>query len=101
MKQTHKYYTQSEIERLSELLLAKDLLEEKVRVNLYLPKVVVKLIDSMAKNTSRGGLVSALVLKEVKKKKKLPYGMFSPLQISKKEIDKISCQWEKSINETL
>lgn len=100
MKQTHNsYYKQHEIERLIDLLSAKKMLQEKKRINLYLPKIIVKLIDSLAKNVSRGELITSLVIKEMKKSRKLPYGMFSPLKISEKEINKITSQWEGVPNE--
>jgi len=81
MKQTHNnyYQEQAEIERISELLEARKQFEEKTRINLYLPKIIVKLIDRLAKDVSRGELVTALVIKELKKKEKLPFGMFSPI----------------------
>ena len=56
-------------------------------------------MDFLAKNESRGKLVSKLIIKEVKKKKQLPYGMFSPLAISEEEIDKITSSLEKFLNE--
>lgn len=99
MKQTHNYLHQEEMEKIVELLLAKEKLTEKTRINLYLPKIVVKLLDSLANNLSRGELVSSLVIKEVKKRQKLPFGMFSPLEISEKEINEISAGWEKTVNE--
>lgn len=99
MNQTQDYTSQSEIEQLIGLLSAKDLLKEKTRINLYLPKIIVKLIDTLAKNTSRGELVSSLVVEKIKTGKKLPYGMFSPVEISEKEIDEITSQWSKTANE--
>lgn len=99
MKQTQNYNQLLETEQIIELLSAKDLLKEKTRINLYLPKIIVKLIDSMAKNTSRGELVSSLVVEKIKTGKKLPYGMFSPVEISEKEIDEITSQWSKTANE--
>mgnify|MGYP001111078840 CR=1 FL=1 len=99
MKQTQSYQQEQEIEKVLELLAAKEELSQKTRINLYLPKVIVKLMDVLGKNVSRGELVSSLVIKEIKKKQQLPYGMFSPLEISKKEIDKISSAWGKTIDE--
>ena len=101
MKQTHRYYDQADIEKLGELLLLKKILDEKVRINLYIPKIVVKLIDLLGKDNSRGEFVTSLVIKEVKKRKKLPHAIFSPLEISQKEIKEISQQWEKSVNVAL
>ena len=101
MKQTHNnyYQEQAEIERISELLEARKQFEEKTRINLYLPKIIVKLIDRLAKDVSRGELVTALVIKELKKKEKLPFGMFSPIEISEEEINDLSSSWNKTINE--
>ena len=101
MKQTHKnyYQKQAEMENIIDFLSAKEVLDKKTRINLYLPKIIVKIIDSLAKDKSRGELVSTLVLKEAKKKQKTLYGTFSPLEISEKEIDEISSQWDRKINE--
>ena len=44
-------------------------------------------------------LVGSLVITKPRKKKKIPYGMFSPLEISEKEIDQIFSGWEKIVNE--
>lgn len=100
MKKTHNfYYQQQGIERITEYLSAKKLLQEKVRINLYVPKVIVQLMDLIAKNVSRGELVTSLIIKEFKKRQKLPYGMFSPLEISEKQIKEITSSWEKAVNE--
>lgn len=98
MKSTHNidYQVQEETDQLVSLISAKDKLAEKTRINLYLPKVVVKLMDLLTNNISRGDLVTQLIVKEVKKKHLLPFGMFSPLEISEKEINDISVSWEKS-----
>ena len=91
MKQTHDfdYQKQEEIVQLTSLLSAKALLTEKTRINLYLPKAVIKLMNWLAKDKSRGELVSSLILKEARQKEKLPYGMFAGTEISEKEIKKI------------
>lgn len=83
MKQTQNNYQ----DELINIYTTNKLLKEKVRINLYLPKIIVRLIDSLTKNSSRGEFVSNLVIEKIKKTKKLPYGMFSPLEISKKDID--------------
>lgn len=62
------------------------------RINLYVPKIIVKLIDYLAKDTSRGELVTRLVVKEVSKNKKTPYGMFSGVEVSDSQIEKITSQ---------
>lgn len=77
----------------------KEVFEEKMRINLYLPKIVVKILDSLSENQSRGEVVTSLVINEMKKIKKLPYGMFSPIEIARDEIDKISAQWENTVHE--
>lgn len=99
MKQTQNKDFQQDLESLIELLSTYDLVKEKTRINLYLPKIIVKLIDSMAKNTSRGEFVSSLVVEKIKTGKKMPYGMFSPVEISEKEIDEITSQWNNTVNE--
>ncbi len=99
MKQTqNEYQKQKEIENVLSWLSMKKSLEEKVRINIYLPKAIVNLIDSMAKEGSRGNVISSLVIKEVKKTKQLPFGMFSGAKISEKEIDEIISHWDKAIH---
>lgn len=101
MKPTHSniYNQQQEIDKIVDLLSAQKLFEEKTRINLYLPKIIVKLIDKLSKNASRGELVTSLVINEVKKRKKLPFGMFTGADISEKEINKISASLDKTANE--
>lgn len=99
MKQTQNHIDPEEIDKFLGWLSVKKNIEEKTRINLYLPKIIVRLIDSMAKNTSRGELVSSLVIKEIKQAKKLPFGMFSGAEISEKEIDEITSLWGKALNE--
>lgn len=101
MKQTHQSSQQItwEMNHLTHLLSLKKTLEEKVRVNLYIPKIVLQLLDMLAKHHSRGEVVTSLVIKEMQKKQKLPYGMFSPLEISPDEINDIAQQWEKITHE--
>lgn len=101
MNQTHKDDIQNhkDLDKIMEFLSIKKELDEKTRINLYLPKLVVRLIDSLAKDKSRGELVSSLVIKEARKMKKTPYGMFSPLEISEKEIGQVLAGWQKKANE--
>lgn len=101
MKQTHDllYEQKEQIDKLIDLLSSKNLLEEKMRVNLYMPKAVLKLLDSLSQDTSRGEFVSSLVIKEASKKKKLPFGMFSGVEISEEEIEQITSELDKVVNE--
>ena len=101
MKQTQISNTQitEDADKLTQLLYAKKLYGQKTRINLYLPKIVVKLIDSLSKNSSRGELVTSLVIEKVGKNKKTPYGMFSPLEISEEEIEKIASSLDLTIDE--
>lgn len=95
MKITHNFPQELETdEYLLDLLSSQKLLAEKTRINLYLPKIIVSLIDKLAQNNSRGELVSSLVVKEIKKKQKLPFGMFSPLEITDKEINSVTSLWK-------
>ena len=97
MKQTHN--TEFDINQLTDLLSAKKLLDEKTRINLYVPKIIVKLIDYLAKDVSRGELVTTLVVKEIRKNKKTPYGMFSGVEISENEIDRMISKLHNAVNE--
>lgn len=97
MKQTYDYYQQNELDQLLGLLSQKDKLLEKTRINVYLPKIIVKLMDSLAKKSSRGEFVTSLIVKEIKKSKKMPFGMFSPLEISEKDIEEVSSSWAKNV----
>lgn len=101
MKQTYNDYYQNndDLDKIVDLLSVKSKLDQKARINLYLPKIVVKLMDMLSKNNSRGEFVSTLVLKEAQKKKKIPYGIFSPLEISFKEIKELSSGLNKVVNE--
>lgn len=101
MNQTHNnsYQEQAETEKVIELLSIQDKLIKKTRINLYLPEAVVRLMDSLAKDKSRGELVSSLVIGEIKKQQKMPYGLFSPLQITEKEINKVTKTHSKTIDE--
>jgi len=103
MKQIHdnNYQNNYELDEIVDLLSVKNKLDQKARINLYLPKIVVKLMDILSKDNSRGELVSALVLKEAQKKKKLPYGIFSPLEISFKEIKELTSGLSKAVNEAV
>ena len=101
MKQTHDndYQNQEELEKILDVLSVKKEFDKKTRINLYIPRIIVKLMDSLTKDKSRGELVSTLVVKEAQKNRKIPYGLFSPLEISDKEIDEISAGWDKTVNE--
>lgn len=81
---------------LINLLQARGLLEEKVRINLYLPRVVVKVMDSMTSN--RSALVENLVVDKAKSIQKLPYGTLKS-KTSPKQIDEITTGWDKTVNE--
>ena len=98
MKQTQKPVDQQKqsVEDLLALLSSRKLLEKKKRINLYLPEAVVKLLDFLSQG-SRGEVVTSLIIKAVKKMKRLPYGMFSGVEISDKEIEEIASQWEAKI----
>ncbi|MBI4067419.1 hypothetical protein HY407_03475 [Candidatus Gottesmanbacteria bacterium] len=101
MKHTHdnSYGLPEEINQLVSLFNSQDMIDDKIRVNLYLPKGVVKLMDLLAKDISRGAYVSKLIVKEAGKKQTLPYGMFRGTDISEEEIDEITDQWEKILDE--
>lgn len=101
MKQTHDndYQNHAELEKIIDILSVKNVLDQKTRINLYLPEIIVKLMDLVAKDKSRGDFVSALVIKEAQKKRKLPYGVFSPVEFSEQEIDEISYPLKKTVNE--
>lgn len=89
----------SDVDDLIDLLSSQELAQEKTRINIYLPKAVVKLIDALAKNESRGDLVSKLVVEKAKKNRTPVYSMFSPLEISDKELDTITDSWEHAIHD--
>lgn len=99
MKQTHDSTSNNEIDRLIELFSSQDLVRNKTRINLYIPKVVVKLIDHMSADKSRGELITNLVLKEAKHKRRKPYGLFSSMSVSEQDIDEVISTWEKAIDE--
>ncbi len=81
---------------LVDLLSAQQLLKEKTRINVYMPKVVVRVLDDMAGKRSRGETISVLVLKEAQSGKKLPWGVFSGVEISDEDIEAVTHQWGKS-----
>lgn len=81
---------------LADLLSAQELLKEKTRINVYMPKVVVRVLDDMAGKRSRGETISALVLKEAQSGKKLPWAVFSGVEISDADIEAVTHQWGKS-----
>ena len=103
MKKTQNidYQKQLETQELIFLLQAKAKIEEKIRINIYLPKIAVKILDQLADKNSRGELVTDLIVKEAKQKQLSPYGIFKNLKISQKELDQLTGQWEKAINETV
>ncbi len=84
------------IDYLVNLMENKDLLEEKVRVNLYLSRAVVKIIDQLSDN--RGELVSKLVIDKFKSKRNLPFGMLKT-KTSAGNINNIIRLWNKPVNE--
>lgn len=81
---------------LIDLLSAQAFLKEKTRINVYMPKVVVRVLDDMAGKRSRGETITALVLKEVQSGKKLPWAVFSGVEISDSDIEAVTHQWGKS-----
>lgn len=56
-------------------------------------------MDTLAQNESRGELVTKLVVEKAKKHRTPVYGMFSPLEISEKEINEITDSWQKTVDE--
>lgn len=100
MKQTHTsaHHQDDDIDKLIYLASSAHLLEEKTRINLYLPKAIVKIMDSIAKNQSRSELVKNLVVEKAKKtqpaKTKLetkqdPYGIFKLTPAQRKDLENI------------
>ena len=82
------------------LLSAEKILAEKTRINLYVPKKIVAILDYMAKESSRGKFVTKLVLQAASKlKAKPPYGLFSPLNLSETELNLLTAQWGKAVHE--
>lgn len=99
--QNSSYKQQANIDNLINLLSAKELIEKKKRINLYLSEAVVKLIDSLAVDKSRGELITQLILKEAKKEQKTPYGVFSGVDITEEDFKEVEQQLEKAVNEIL
>ncbi|GEM_PF-3810086 len=93
MKQTQHQGTDY---TLVDLLSAQQLLKEKTRINVYMPKVVVRVLDDMTGKRSRGETISALVLKEAQSGKKLPWAVFSGVEITDEDIEAVTHQWGKS-----
>lgn len=93
MKQTQYHETDH---TLVDLLSAQQLLKEKTRINVYMPKVVVRVLDDISGKRSRGETISALVLKEAQSGKKLPWAVFSGVEISDADIKTVTHQWGKS-----
>lgn len=81
---------------LVNLLEAKSFLDEKVRINLYLPRAVVKVMDNLSDNRSE--LVTNLVVDKAKANRKAPYGIFKS-RTSQKDIDGITSMWDKAVDE--
>lgn len=81
---------------LVDLLSAQAVLKEKTRINVYMPKVIVRVLDDIAGKRSRGETISALVLKEAQSGKKLPWGVFSGVEIPDADIEAVTHQWGKS-----
>ena len=82
---------------LVNLLEAKSFLDEKVRINLYLPKAVVSVMDDLSNNRSE--LVTNLIVDKAKVNRSSPYGMFKGHKMSETEINKITSMWNKAVNE--
>jgi hypothetical protein len=101
MKKTQdtNYKQKTSIDNLINLLSSKELIEKKRRINIYVPEAVVKLMDSLSKDKSRGELVAKLVLDKAKKEQKTPYGIFSGVNITEKDIKEVESQWEKVLDE--
>lgn len=102
MKKTQdtSYKQKASIDNLINLLSSKELIEKKRRINLYVPEAVIKLMDSLAEDKSRGELVAELVLNKAKQEQKTPYGMFAKGEnITEEEIEEVISQWEKAVDE--
>lgn len=105
MKKTQKT-SATEFEHLVDLLAASRLLKEKTRISLYLPKAVVKIMDTLSENQSRSNLVKELVINQAQKAKKKkpkqlqdPYGMFKDTGKKFDNIDQdIKDMWAESLN---
>ena len=93
-------YTQAKMptntDYLVNLLEAQKFLEEKVRINLYLPRAVVKVMDDLSNNRSE--LATNLVVDKAKAKRITPYGMFKS-KTSEKEIKEITSMWDRAVDE--
>ena len=89
------------IDTLADLVTAQHLFKEKTRINIYLPKSIVKVLDDLAGKRSRGDVISSLVVKEVtaQKKKHTPYGVFSGAHISQSDIEAVTKLWQQSHNQ--
>ena len=74
-------------------------LGKKKRVNIYLPEGVLKIIDRLAKGSSRGEVISKIVLKEagIDFSSKTPYGIFKEVEFSDKELEEITKIWDKNL----
>lgn len=106
MKQTHPTPADySDIDELVNLVAASSLLKEKTRISLYLPKVVVKIMDSITKNQSRSQLVKTLVVEKAQKIKNAktktkqdPYGIFADAASEFDNVDNdIKQMWDEAL----
>ncbi len=94
--------TTSDTRHLVNLLSSSRLLEEKVRVNLYLPKVFVQIMDAKAKSRSeyiKNMMIDYETPKTTPKKitKFDPYGMFKDKADKFDNIDQdIKNMWDES-----
>lgn len=107
MKQTHTsaYRQDEDIDKLIYLASSAHLLKEKTRINLYLPKAIVKIMDSIAKNQSRSELVKNLVVEKAKQakpaKKKDYFGIFSESYLTDKDINEVTNSWDRHVDELI
>lgn len=107
MKATQKTGGQpySDFDQLITLLSSSHLLEEKTRINLYLPRALVTLMDALAENQSRSEFVKDLVVNQAKTTPKIlakamdPYGMFADAKITDQDINEITKSWDKHVNQ--
>ena len=86
-----------DINQLVQLLASSYLLEEKTRVSLYLPKAVVKVMDTLAQNQSRSELVKNLIVKQAQSTD--PHGVFAATSITNADIDTITQSWDKYVDQ--
>ena len=89
--------TSSDLNQLVQLLPSSYLLEEKTRVSLYLPKAVVKVMDTLAQNQSRSELVKNLIVKQAQSTD--PHGIFTAAPITNADIDTVTQSWDKYVDQ--